>query len=141
MKNAKLKSNKAFTLQDATIAIVIILLFAGLISTGFVTIYKVQAGTKIDSVAMLFVVQIMERIDKLGYNEVKETTIDNLISQMRTDFNISNNFSINIEIEPDDITNELVKTVHVRLGYNFNGEERGISIKTLKVKEFKGEEE
>ena len=139
MKFAKLKSNKAFTLQDAAIAIAIILLFAGTITSTFVAIYKIQADTKVDSVAALFTVQIMERIDKLGYNEVEEDNIDNIISKMRADFNIPNNFSINIEIEPDEITNELVKTVHVKLGYNFNNQDKSISIKILKIKEFKEE--
>ena len=139
MKLAKLKSNKAFTLQDLAIAIIVICLFVGTITSTFITIYKIQAETKVDSVAMLFTVQIMERIDKLAYNDVSESNMNDLIHQMRTDFGISDNFNINIEIEPDETTNELVKAVNVKLSYNFNNKDRGISIKTLKIKEFKEE--
>ena len=139
MKLAKLKSNRAFTLQDLAIAIIVIFLFVGTITSTFITIYKIQAETKVDSVAMLFTVQIMERIDKLANNDVSESNMNDLIYQMRTDFGIPDGFSINIEIEPDETTNELVKAVSVKLGYNFNNKYRGISIKTLKIKEFKEE--
>lgn len=139
MKYAKLKSNRAFTIQDLAIAILIILLFVGTISSGFVMIYKVQAKTKIDSVAMLFIVQIMEHIDKIGYNEVSNENINNLISNMRYNFSIPEEFNINIEIEPDSITNNLVKTVDVTLSYNIINQDRAILVKTLKVKEFEGE--
>ncbi len=137
MNYEKLKSNKAFTLEDAAVAIAIILICAGTVSTCFISIYEIQAGTKVDSVAMLFVVQIMERIDKLSYNEVQESTIDSVISTMRADFKIPNSFNVNIEIEPDEITNDLVKTVKVKLEYKFNNKDRGILVKVLKVKEFK----
>ena len=139
MKLTNLKSNKAFTLQDAVIAIILILLFSGTIASTTVTIFKIQAGTKVDSVAMLFVVQVMERIDKLGYTEIQDDTINTVVAQMRKDFSIPESFSLKLEIEPDEITNNLVKTIHVQLGYNFQGQDRNISIKTLKVKEFEGE--
>ena len=139
MKLTNLKSNKAFTLQDAAIAIIIIMLFAGTIGVTMVNIYKVQAVTKIDAVASLFVVQVTERIDKLGYTEVTAENMNNVITQMRKDFSIPQSFNLNIEIEPDEITNNLVKTVNVQLGYNFLNEDRSISVKTLKVKEFEGE--
>ena len=139
MKLTNLKSNKAFTLQDAVIAIIIIMLFSGTIGATMVNIYKVQADTKIDSVAILFIVQITERIDKLGYTEVTAENMNNVITQMRKDFSIPQSFSLNIEIEPDEITNNLVKTVNVQLGYHFLNEDRSISVKTLKVKEFEGE--
>ena len=139
MKLTNLKSNKAFTLQDAVIAIILILLFSGTIAATTVTIYKIQAGTKVDSVAMLFVVQVMERIDKLGYTEIEDDTINTVVAQMREDFSIPESFSLKLEIEPDEITNNLVKTIYVQLGYNFQGQDKNISIKTLKVKEFEGE--
>ena len=139
MKLTNLKSNKAFTLQDAAIAIIIIMLFAGTIGATMVNIYKVQAGTKIDAVASLFIVQITERIDKLGYTEVTTENMNNVITQMRKDFSIPQSFNLNIEIEPDEITKNLVKTVNVQFEYNFLNEDRSISVKTLKVKEFEGE--
>ena len=139
MEFTKLKSNKGFTIQDLVIALTIILLFTSTIVTGFITIYKMQLDTKMDSIASLFLVQIMERIDKLGYTEVAEGKLDSLISQMRSDFSIPESFSLSIEIEPDNMTNGLVKTVHVKLGYVFQDQDRSISVKTLKVKEFEGE--
>ncbi len=139
MEFTKLKSNKGFTIQDLVIALTIILLFTSTIVTGFITIYKMQLDTKMDSIASLFLVQIMERIDKLGYTEVAEGKLDSLISQMRSDFSIPSNFTLDIKIEQDDTTKNLVKTVHVKLGYVFQNKDRSISVKTLKVKEFEGE--
>ena len=139
MKITKLKSNKGFTLQDVVVAIIIIFIFVGVVASLFIVIYKVESETKVDVVAMLVVVQAMERIDKLGYNEVQESTLSSVISTMRTDFSIPESFNISMRIIPDSLTDELVKTVEFKLNYHIFTRDRNIVIRTLKIKEFEGE--
>ncbi len=130
-----LKSNKGFTLQDAAIAIGIILLFTGVVVGGFIKIANVQAETKLDAVATLFAVQAMERIDKVSYEEVEKDNLEELASQMKNDFSIPSSFDIKLDIIPDELTDQLVKTVQLDLSYTFQNETRNIVIRRLKVKE------
>ncbi len=130
-----LKSNKGFTMQDAVVAIIIILLFSGTIGSLYMAIYKLKADTMVDSVASLFMVQIMERIDKVSYEKVEESEIPALISKMRDDFSIPDAFKINVEVLPDANTDKYVKTVQVTINYSFSGRDMQIVMKRLKVKE------
>ena len=129
-----LKSNKGFTLQDAAIALMIFIVFAGVIGSAYVSIYKIQSETKVDAVATLLAVQIIERIDKLAYNEVIQSNLPSIITTMKNDFNIPNNFEINFEITPYG-GDDLIKTVSLILSYEFFGTQKSIPIQRLKVKE------
>ena len=131
-----LKSNKGFTMQDAAIAISIIFLFVGTVTAFYMQIYKLQAETKLDSVAMLFVVQIMERIDKEPYSSLEDSSkIEELVNTMQNEFSIPASFDIYIRVIPDEQTDEYVKTVELNLSYTFQGKNRDIVIRKLKVKE------
>lgn len=130
-----IKSNKGFTLQDLSIAIMIFIIFAGTIGGTYVTIYKTQSDTKIDVVATLFSVQIMEYIDKVGYDEITTSNTQTFIDESRTKFSIPSTFQIGIEVIPSTNTQDLVKKVKLTLNYTFSGDERSIVIERLKVKE------
>jgi len=130
-----LKTNKGFTLQDLVIAIIILMLFTGTIGGTYIAVYKVQADTKIDSVATLYTVEIMEYIDKIAYEEVRSENLPNLIQTIKTNFNIPSTFQVNIEIIEPNNPQDLVKTVKLTLKYTFSEQERSIVIERLKVKE------
>ena len=137
MKFAKcfLQSNKGFTMQDAAVAIIAIILFAGVIGSTYVSIYKVQAETKVEAIATLFTVQIMENIDKIGYDEVTENNTDLLIQEMRNKFSIPSSYKIELQVIPMLEAQDLVKTVRLTFGYKFMNIDRNIMIERLKVKE------
>lgn len=129
-----LKSNKGFTMQDLAIAIIILFLFAGTIGSICVSIYQVQADTKIDSIATLYAVQIMEYIDKISYEEVSNG-IENTVRQ---EFNLPKGFNILIEVSsylPTENSQDLVKQVKLTLAYQFRDDNRTIKIERLKIKE------
>lgn len=135
LKKYFFQSNKGFTIQDLIIALMVIMLFVGTITGAYLSIYKVQADTKIDAVATVYMVQIMERVDKVGYEEFTSQTLgEEFVNQVRNDFTIPSSFGIVIESTP---TNEedIVRTVKVSLNYTFSGKERSITMERLKVKE------
>lgn len=136
MKSVKqaLKSNKGFTMQDLAIAIIAFVLLAGTVTSIYLSIYKVQADTQVDAVATLYTIQIMERIDKLAYDEVVENNLENLVNTMRQDFTIPSSFRIGLEIIPYN-QDDIVKTVKLTFTYSFSGKEKNIIIERLKVKE------
>ena len=137
MKFAKriLQSNKGFTIQDAAVAIIAIILFAGVIGSTYVSIYKVQAETQVEAVASLFIVQMMEYIDKIGYDEVSTDDTDLLIQEIRNKFSIPSSYTIKLEVIPMVETEDLIKTVKLTFGYKFKNVDRSIIIERLKVKE------
>ena len=67
----KLKSNKGFTMQDVIIGLVILTVFAGTIAGTYLAIYKTQAQTQATTVASLYGIQILENIDRISYEQVK----------------------------------------------------------------------
>lgn len=137
MKFAKcfLQSNKGFTLQDLAVAIIAIILFAGVIGGTYVSVYRVQAETKVEAIATLFTVQIMEYIDKIGYDEVTQDDTDLLIQEMRNKFSIPSSYTMELEVIPMLEAQDLVKTVKLTFGYKFMNLDRNIIIQRLKVKE------
>jgi uncharacterized protein YneF (UPF0154 family) len=130
----KIKSNKGFTMQDLAIAIVILLLFVGTIGGTYLAIYKVQSDTKLDSVATLYMIQMLEYINKIGYDEVT----NGMEETLRAQFSIPNRFHIKLEISsylPKSDSRDLVKKVNLTMNYTFQKQERNLLITTLKVKE------
>lgn len=76
MKN-KIREQKGFAASDALIAVLIIVLFSGLIATISYNIYISNSSIKRMSKATSYIVDIFEYIDKINYEDV---TKDNLIS-------------------------------------------------------------
>lgn len=129
-----LKSNQGFTMQDLAIAIIILFLFVGTIGGIYLTIYQVQADTKIDSIATLYTVQIMEYIDKVSYDDV----INGMEDTVRQEFGIPESFGILIDVSsylPTGNSQDLVKQVKLTLTYHFGNDDRTINIEKLKIKE------
>lgn len=129
-----IKSNQGFTMADLAVAIVILLLFVGTIGGTYLAVYKVQADTKMDSVATLYMVQILEYLDKIGYDEV----VDGMEDSLKAQFNIPSRFHIQLEISsylPQSNSQDLVKTIKLTMNYIFQEQERNLVFTTLKVKE------
>lgn len=127
----KLKSNKAFTMQDLIVAFTILLLFTSVICGAVVAIYRVQAETKLNSLATLYAIQIMENIQKISYDEVQNGDLRN----WREDYDIPDRMSLNLEVEPygeDDI----IKNVKLTISYEFSGKTETITLEEFKAKEY-----
>ncbi len=134
LQNKMLKSNQGFTMQDLVVAILILMLFVGTIGSVYLAVYEVQIDTKLDSVATLFAVQIVEYIDKISYDEVE----NGMEEEVRQEFSIPNSFGIQIQVsnyEPEANSQDIIKEVKVTITYTFNENDRNITINRLKIKE------
>ena len=65
-----IKSNKGFTMQDLIIAMLIITIFVGLVSSLMYSVYYINIKTDLTSQMSTYAVQILEDIDKIAYEEV-----------------------------------------------------------------------
>lgn len=75
-----LKKEKGIIVSDAIIAILIILLFVGIITTLLVNIVLESTKIKINSGQLDFATEILEYIEKLPYQDVTEENLINYIN-------------------------------------------------------------
>lgn len=127
----KIKLNKGFTMQDVIVAMMVLILFSGIIAGSFVTIYKIQAETKLSSLATLYAIQILENIDKIAYDEV--TTGD--LKTWKSDYGISDRMNLDLNVSTYDSTKN-IKLVKLTISYDFGGDTQTLVMEKFKVKEF-----
>lgn len=126
----RLKSNKGFTMQDVAIAIVVLVLFTGIICGIYTSIYKIQAQTKLNAVATLYAIRILENIDKISYDEVNETQL----SRWKTEYNIPDDMNVQLQTSQYN-TENTIKKVILTINYKFSGNTEKIIFEKFKAKE------
>ena len=126
----KLRSNKGFTMQDVIIGIVILTVFAGTIAGSYLAIYKIQAETQMTAVSSLYGIQILENIDRISYDDVKNGMED----AYRKAYGISDKVGLNIEVSQYD-TEDTLKMIKLTLTYQIAGNTEELVLEKLKVKE------
>lgn len=130
-----IKSNKGFTMQDLIIAMLIITIFVGLVSSLMYSVYYINIKTDLTSQMSTYAVQILEDIDKIAYEEVTPS----LASTYKEKFSIPAGFNINIEVsnygEGMENIEDIIKIVKLSISYNLRGEEQTFSVQRLKIKE------
>lgn len=134
-KNINVKSQKGFTMQDLAIALLIITLFIGIISTLMFNVYKINIKSKLTSQMVMYSVQILEDIDKISYEEVTSE----LSNSYNSKFSIPEGFKIDIKVSnyADGLTNvqDLIKIVDLNISYSYLGETEEFKVTRLKIKE------
>lgn len=81
MKKTKFKQNNGFAASDALIAIIIITIFTGLISTISYNIYLSNASLKRMSKANNYIIDVFEYVDKMYYEDVSEENLTKYINE------------------------------------------------------------
>lgn len=132
--NESLKSNKAFTITDLVTAIIIFLLFSGIVVTAFYNVFKSSSKIKIEAAATNYAIQILEDIDKITYNEVQ----NGMENHYRQKFSIPDGYNIQIEVTNYNEGNnkeDLIKNVMLKIEYKISNDTEKIVINKMKIKE------
>lgn len=124
------KSNRGFTIQDVAIAVVVLVLFAGVIAGSYLSIYRIQVQTKLTAVASIYGIQIMENIQKISYDEV----VPNMEGKYRSQYQIPDAMGLEIEVTQHDLNNQ-IKDIKLTISYTASGKTESIVLQELKVKE------
>ena len=77
-----IREEKGIVVSDAIIAIILVMLFTGLITSLISKIMIEKMKIKMNSQQMTFVTQIFEHIEKMEYNEVTEENVINYINSI-----------------------------------------------------------
>lgn len=151
MKKTKLKQNKGFAASDALIAIVIITIFTGIISTIAYNIYLSNASLKRMSKANNYIIDVFEHVEKMYYEDVNEENLIKYINEKykNEDVQAVNNeetevqypFKIVIKVQNynemagNEDKLDLVKEITATVKYKLGNREQIITMKKSKNRE------
>lgn len=131
----KIKSENGFTMEDLMIALLIIMIFVGVITTTMYTVYKLNIETNLTSQMTSYAVQILEDIDKISYEEVTS----DLANTYNEKFSIPSSFKIDIQVsnygEGIENVQDIMKIVNLKISYTLQGNNQQFTVQRLKIKE------
>lgn len=134
-KIGKIKSNKGISGIDIVISIAVIVLFVGLIGGLFYKIGYTSTSIRLNALAVDYAVKIAEKTDRLTYEEVNNSLNDNL----KEEFEILDSYNATISVEKysdiDTSKKDILKTVTIKVEYDFMNQKEEFVIKKLKIKE------
>ena len=144
IKKNRYKREEGVTIIDLVIAIIIMSVFVGVITTLMTGIYKQSLEVQISSNAMSYATIILEKIDEKSFEEVQNPNfVENL--KASGEVTIPEEYTIKLNVEnPDNVSEEVsdvIKKATVTVNYKIRNEEKSISISKLKVKKiYNGDE-
>ena len=133
-----IKNETGITGIDLVIAIIIMSIFIGIITTLMTNIYRQSLEVQASSYAMAYATVILEKIKKKSFEEVQNP---NFIEELKESGEITmpDDYKITLDISnPDNVTQDVasvIKKATVTVSYNVNNKEQSMSISKLKVKE------
>jgi len=127
----KIKSENGFTAMDATISIIIVSLSLALISSIIYNTYTQALSTHKNSMATMYAVEILEKINKLDYNDesLEQNTI--ISNGSILGINIDQGYQVNVNINEEK--EEFIKKITVIVSYEDENMNKNITIETLKL--------
>ncbi len=135
MKKINWKTNRGVTMTDVIIAIIILSLFVGVISSLYYKIAYYNNAIRMNAMAVHYAVRIAEDTDKMIYEDVG----DNLNESIKTNYNLPDTFTANIMVkkynEEDTTKQDIIKIVTIKIDYEFMNDKKSYEIKKLKIKE------
>ncbi|MCI9287448.1 MAG: hypothetical protein HFJ57_05745 [Clostridia bacterium] len=126
MERQKCISQRGVTSADVIVAVIIIMLFVSVITTGFYNYYKsVQSKNRI-TIATNIIVDVIENVEMLKYDEVTKENIDNIVKNFESDGTISKSYTVTTDLQNYNETEgntdkkDLIKILKVKVTYGDN---------------------
>lgn len=134
MRKLNFRSDSGFTMTDLIAALIIFSIFTGMIGTLMYTSLKMNLQIKMAGAAENYAIQILEDIDKIGYDQVTNGMEDSYKSK----FGVPTGFDLSIEVSnynEGTSKEDLIKKVKLTISYEFAGNSEKLVIEKLKIKE------
>jgi len=130
MQSKVLKNNKGITGIDVTVAVIIIVIFTGIISTLMYNSYLINLEILKSANASAYATIILEKVDEKAFEDVTNTFMDTLISN--NELNMDTAYTVEFTQHDE---NELIKKVDLKINYTVGNINKSLSISKLKIKE------
>ena len=134
MNKLNFKSNSGFTMTDLVAALIIFSVFTGIIGALMYSSLKINLQTKMAGIAGYYAIQILEDIDKIGYDSVTNDMED----YYKTKLILPPGFDLSIDVlkyNEGTEKEDLIKIVNLTITYRVAGNSEKFMIERLKVKE------
>lgn len=129
-KKYLLKSNKGVTGIDIVVAVIIIVVFTGIVSTLMYNSYLIGLEILKSANASAYATIILEKVDEKAFEDVTDNFVDTLISNNELELDSS----YTVEFVKQDV-NEIIKKVDLNINYTVGNSNKTLSISKLKIKE------
>lgn len=145
----ELNKENGIVVSDAIIAILIVLLFVGIITSLITNIILESAKIKLDSQHINIATEILEYIEQATYADIKEEDLINYINNINPDYVTAAKtieelegieklykVAVNVEKYNDLLENEdkldLIKIIEINIESNLDGETRQMQLSRIK---------
>lgn len=132
MKKLDFKSNKGISMADIIIAVIILIMFAGVICSFYYKIVYYNNSIKMNAKAVSYAITIAEDIDKILYEDV-ETDL------LRDKYELADRFEAEVTVkkykEINPSAEDIIKIVTITINYEFLNENKVYQIEKIKIKE------
>lgn len=129
MKKQKYVNEKGVTSVEIIISVIIIVLFVSVITTAFYNYYKSTQSKNRVTMATNVIIDVIENVEMLPYDEVSTETVNNVIENLKADGTIQEQYTVNATIQKYNETEgntekkDLIKILRVKVTYTENKEE------------------
>lgn len=146
-----LKENKGLAASDGLMAVLIIALFTGIIATLLYNIYISNTSLKRMSTANLYLIDVLEYVDKVYYDDVTANNLtdyfnnkfetDNQVRAVTTENEGNTPYKVIINVQKYNETEgntdklDLVKQITVKVNYKVGNREQKIEVSRIKSRE------
>lgn len=135
-----MKNNKGFTTADVAIAIIIITIFVGIITTVFYNFYLTSTSKNRNAIATNCIIDVIEQAKSMKYEEVNQDNINLLVEDLLSKGSIPNGYTVTAEVQKYNETEgntdkqDLIKILKVKVEYMLSNKTEKIEISTLLTK-------
>lgn len=135
-----MNSQKGLTAADIAIAVIIIVIFVGTISSGFYNYYMASTSVSRGSAALSYTIDVIETVEQMNYEDVTEENINREIQELYNKKAISTPYKVTAtvqkynEIQGNENKKDLIKILTVTVNYEMNKKVEKIQISRLITK-------
>lgn len=140
MKKQIYLNQKGITSTDIIISVTIIMLFVAVITTSFYNYYQSIQSKNRATIATNVIIDIIESVEMLPYDEINQTIIDDLIQNLKIDGTIQNAYNVTATIqnyneqEGNEDKKDLIKVLTLKVTYTNGKKEENVEITRLITK-------
>ena len=134
------KEKKGFTTSEVVVAIIIIVLFVGVISTGFYNYYMSVQSKNRTAQATSYLIDVIENVQKMNYEDVSQESVNQLLEEVRQNQKSPSGYTLTAVVSKyneqpgKSDKKDLIKILQVRIDYSVGKQSEKVETTTLVTK-------
>ena len=132
-----MRSEKGFTTADIIVSLMVIVIFVGIIASGYYNYYLASTGVSRGSAALSYTIDVIETVEEMNYADVTEQSVNEKIQQLYSSNSIPDGYEITAIVQKYNETSgntekrDLIKTLTVTVRYEVGKKTEQIQISRL----------